>query len=86
MKHVNEIERKSIRKKFMSWRCNPDKFILNEVVLGISQPGSGVFQSVTCILTCFTIGKHGQTMDESLNNYEDVNEIEWKSIRRKFMS
>ena len=47
---VNGIEWKFIRKKFMSWWCNPEKFTLNEVVLGILKPGSGVFQSVTCIV------------------------------------
>ena len=32
-----------------------------------------------------TIATHGQTIDESVSDNEEQNEIEWKSIRRKFI-
>ena len=50
--------------------------MLNEIVLGILQPGSGAFQCVICIKNCLTIETEGQTIHESLNKNEEVNEIE----------
>ena len=55
----NEIEWKSIRRKFISWRCNPESFKLIAVVFGILQPGSGV----VCIALLWLISLLLQHMD-----------------------
>ena len=42
-----------------------------------------MYESDSHLLTDVT---YGHTVDESHNNNEEQNKIEWKSIRRKFLS